>query len=192
MNALIRSIPASLDLEAYQLLQALSSALADPRVAERELVYQRSRALCSHLLARYEHHAQDEPPKARERIAQERIALSPWQERMAKEIMTHQMSRRLSVARIAAECSLSRSHFSRAFKKSTGVSPRDWLLHIRLERAKVLLLERQLSIADISLECGFADQSHFTRVFTRIAGETPSLWRRSQVPEQPSLSGQSS
>jgi AraC family transcriptional regulator len=177
MNSLTRTIPTSLDVEAYQLIEALSLALADCQVAE--LVRQRSLALCSHLLSRYE---RNEIPKT-----QTRIALSPWQERMAKEIMTHQMSKRLSVARIASECSLSRSHFSRAFKKSTGVSPRDWFLHIRLDRAKALLIEGQLSIAEISLECGFADQSHFTRVFTRVAGATPSLWRRSQVSEKAML-----
>lgn len=108
----------------------------------------------------------------------ERVALSPWQERRAKEIMASHMGRGLSIARIASECSLSRSHFSRAFKKNTGVSPRDWFLRIRLEKAKRLLTESDLSISRISLDCGFADQSHFTRVFTRIIGSTPFSWRR--------------
>jgi len=58
----------------------------------------------------------------------ERVALSPWQERRAKDLMSSQMDKGLSIARIAAECSLSRSHFSRAFKKNTGLSPRDWFL----------------------------------------------------------------
>ena len=108
----------------------------------------------------------------------DRVALSPWQERRAKEIMVNHMGRGLSIARIASECSLSRSHFSRAFKKNTGVSPRDWFLRIRLEKAKRLLTESDLSISRISLDCGFADQSHFTRVFTRTVGSTPFSWRR--------------
>lgn len=107
-----------------------------------------------------------------------RVALSPWQERRAKEIMASHMGRGLSIAHIARECSLSRSHFSRAFKKNTGVSPRDWFLHIRLEKARRLLTESDLSISRISLDCGFADQSHFTRVFTRNMGVTPFSWRR--------------
>jgi AraC family transcriptional regulator len=109
----------------------------------------------------------------------ERVALSPWQERRAKELMNSQMDQGLSIARIASECSLSRSHFSRAFKKNTGVSPRDWFLQVRLDKAKGLLTDTDLTISQISLDCGFADQSHFTRVFTRVLGVTPFTWRRS-------------
>jgi transcriptional regulator GlxA family with amidase domain len=111
----------------------------------------------------------------------ERVALSPWQERRAKELMSSQMDKGLSIARIASECSLSRSHFSRAFKKNTGLSPRDWFLQMRLDRARGLLSESALTISQISLDCGFADQSHFTRVFTRVVGVTPFNWRRSKA-----------
>lgn len=111
--------------------------------------------------------------------AAERVALSPWQERLAKELMQSQMDQGLSIAQIANECSLSRSHFSRAFKKNTGVSPRDWFLRVRLDKAKGLLTGSDLTISQISLDCGFADQSHFTRVFTRMLGITPFTWRRS-------------
>jgi AraC family transcriptional regulator len=109
----------------------------------------------------------------------DRVALSPWQERRAKELMHSHMDQGLSIARIASECSLSRSHFSRAFKKNTGVSPRDWFLRLRLDKAKGLLTGSDLTISQISLDCGFADQSHFTRVFTRMLGVTPFTWRRS-------------
>lgn len=112
----------------------------------------------------------------------EKVALSPWQERRAKELMSSQMDKGLSIAQVASECSLSRSHFSRAFKKNTGLSPRDWYLQMRLDKAKGLLSESGLTISQISLDCGFADQSHFTRVFTRVIGVTPFNWRRSMVP----------
>ncbi|MDH0749741.1 AraC family transcriptional regulator [Pseudomonas sp. GD03842] len=108
----------------------------------------------------------------------EKVALSPWQERRAKELMSSQMDKGLSIAQVASECSLSRSHFSRAFKKNTGLSPRDWYLQLRLDKAKGLLSDSGLTISQISLDCGFADQSHFTRVFTRSVGITPFNWRR--------------
>lgn len=116
-----------------------------------------------------------------------RVALSPWQERRAKELMSSQMDKGLSIARIARECSLSRSHFSRAFKKNTGLSPRDWFLQMRLDKAKGLLADSLLSISQISLDCGFADQSHFTRVFTRVVGMTPFNWRRSMGRGRPQV-----
>jgi AraC-like DNA-binding protein len=124
-----------------------------------------------------------EPDDVEQPVA--RVALSPWQERRAKELMSSQMDKGLSIARIASECSLSRSHFSRAFKKNTGLSPRDWFLQMRLEKAKGLLADSLLSISQISLDCGFADQSHFTRVFTRSVGITPFSWRRSMGRGRP-------
>lgn len=124
----------------------------------------------------YSHRLALHPPE----LPADRVALSPWQERRAKELMHSHMDQGLSIAQIASECSLSRSHFSRAFKKNTGVSPRDWFLQLRLDKAKSLLTGSDLTISQISLDCGFADQSHFTRVFTRMLGVTPFTWRRSE------------
>ena len=61
----------------------------------------------------------------------------------------------------------------RAFKRSTGVPPYRWLTKLRIERAKELLKDPRCELADIAQLCGFVDQSHFTRVFSRSEG-----WRR--------------
>lgn len=104
--------------------------------------------------------------------------LAPWQERRAKELLAANLSKELSLQEIAAECRLSISYFSRAFKISTGQTPHGWRQGRRIERAKVLLVSADLPLADIALSCGFADQSHFTRVFAKLAGDTPGSWRR--------------
>lgn len=111
--------------------------------------------------------------------SEDRIALSRWQEQLAKRLMMEQLDDGLSVSGIASACSLSRSHFSRAFKKNTGVSPRDWYQQLRIAKAKRTLLNTCLPISQIGAECGFSDQSHFTRVFTKTVGCTPLNWRRS-------------
>jgi AraC-like DNA-binding protein len=77
---------------------------------------------------------------------------------------------------LARECCLSRSHFSRAFHGSTGMSPHQWLTRQRIERARALLLG-QCTLTHIAQDCGFADQAHFSRVFARMAGMPPSQWR---------------
>jgi len=107
-----------------------------------------------------------------------RRGLAPWQERRAKELMMAFIDEALPLSRLATECGLSVRHFARAFRFSTGLPPHRWLLHHRVERAKELLQRKALSLADIAAFCGFADQSHFTRVFTRIVGASPGSWRR--------------
>ncbi|WP_426152399.1 helix-turn-helix transcriptional regulator [Pseudomonas sp. DC3000-4b1] len=171
MNAFAQLSTATLDPVSYRLIESLREALAAPEGAAH-LVQRSGLELCTHLLNRYAAPSPRLPAK---------VALAPWQERRAKEMMAAGMAGRLSIAQVAKACALSRSHFSRAFKKNTGVSPRDWLLGARVERAKELLATSPLPIAQIGEECGFADQSHFTRTFSRLAGSTPLNWRHAQI-----------
>jgi AraC family transcriptional regulator len=109
-----------------------------------------------------------------------RGGLAPWQERRVKDFMEANLDGEMALAALAAVCGLSLSHFSRAFRRSTGTSPHRWVLQRRVELARERLRERQLSLSEIALSCGFADQSHFTRVFTGFFGISPGAWRRSQ------------
>ncbi|MEI9994057.1 MAG: AraC family transcriptional regulator [Rhizomicrobium sp.] len=110
--------------------------------------------------------------------AMKRGGLAPWQERRTMELIDAHLDGDLAPAAMAAECGLSASHFARAFRASTGMAPHQWLLRRRVEKAKAAMRETVLPLAEIAVRCGFADQSHFTRVFTRIAGTSPAAWRR--------------
>jgi len=107
-----------------------------------------------------------------------RGGLTPWQERRAKEIIEANLNGEVPLSQLARECGLSTSHFSRAFKDTVGIPPHQWLLHRRIEAAMRLLRNRQFSLPEVALACGFSDQSHFTRVFTRLSGTSPGVWRR--------------
>lgn len=72
-------------------------------------------------------------------------------------------------------------HFARAFKETMGTSPHRYLLKRRVETAHELLLNPRLSLLEIALACGFADQSHFTRVFTAAMDISPGALRRESV-----------
>jgi AraC-like DNA-binding protein len=109
-----------------------------------------------------------------------RGGLATWQERRAKELMGANLQRDVSTADVARECALSAGHFARAFRRSTGLSPHQWLLQRRIDEAHGLLRDRRLSLAEIARACGFADQSHFTKAYTRLRGITPGAWRRQQ------------
>jgi AraC-like DNA-binding protein len=107
-----------------------------------------------------------------------RGGLAPWQVRRAKEILNANLDGRVPLNEVARECRLSVSHFSRAFRCTMGAAPHHWLLKRRIEVAKEKLRDSRLSLLDVALACGFADQSHFTRVFTRMVGLSPGAWRR--------------
>ena len=107
-----------------------------------------------------------------------RGTLAPWQLRLAKELLTAHFCSRVSIARISSECGLSASHFARAFKCSTGMSPYRWLVGRRIDKAADLLRHSALSVAEIALICGFSDQSHLTRMFATTKGAPPARWRR--------------
>jgi AraC-like DNA-binding protein len=87
---------------------------------------------------------------------------------------------RLSVAEMAGAVGLSESWFSTVFKQTTGKTPLQWQLEKRIETAKKLLVESDLSVANIAAQLDFSDQAHLTKVFRHVAGETPAAWRRIQ------------
>jgi AraC-like DNA-binding protein len=104
--------------------------------------------------------------------------LAPWQERRSKEMLVANLAGNIPLAMIAEACGLSVSHFSRAFRKSTGLAPHAWLQQARVAHAMTLLRQRGQSLSEIALACGFVDQSHFTRVFVRRVGLAPGSWRK--------------
>ena len=110
-----------------------------------------------------------------------RGGLAPWQERRAKDYIEAQLHRPLCLIEVARQCELSRSHFARSFRRSTGLPPHCWLRLRRVERAKQLMTHSSLPLAHIALACGFADQSHLSRVFARTTGCTPRMWRRGRA-----------
>jgi AraC family transcriptional regulator len=84
----------------------------------------------------------------------------------------------LSLAALASEAGLSRFHFCRAFKESTGLSPHAWLRQHRLEQAMNMLRDTNVSVISVAAELGYSSQTAFAAAFRKLTGETPSDWRR--------------
>jgi AraC family transcriptional regulator len=106
-----------------------------------------------------------------------RGGLAPWQERRAKEILRANLQG-VPLKEVARECRLSVDHFSHAFRRTLGVAPHNWLIEQRIVLSKEKLCDDRLSLSDVAAECGFSDQSHFTRHFTRTVGVSRGAWRR--------------
>jgi len=105
--------------------------------------------------------------------------LSGYKLRRVKEFMTENLEDDLSLAEISAVADLSQFHFARAFRKSTGLAPQQFLMQQRIERAKELLAKHDLPIVEVCLLTGFKNQSHFTSLFRKFTSLTPKVWRES-------------
>lgn len=92
--------------------------------------------------------------------------------------IVEKIGEKISVQDIADAACISRYHFCRLFRQSTGESPMEFLLRVRIERAKALLAREELPISEIAASLGFCDQSHFSRNFRRIVGVTPLQFSR--------------
>lgn len=107
-----------------------------------------------------------------------RGGLAPWQLRRATEYMTEHLAGPVPLKDLAGQTGLSPSGFGRAFKLSMGVSPHRWQMKLRVFEAQEMLRLGKRSQADIALETGFAEQSHFSRVFKEVVGVPPGAWQR--------------
>jgi AraC family transcriptional regulator len=104
--------------------------------------------------------------------------LSPTALRRAIERLRSDSDADVSLATLASDADLSRFHFCRAFKESTGLSPHAWLRQHRLEQAMNMLRDTDTSIESVARELGYASQTAFAAAFRKLTGETPSDWRR--------------
>jgi AraC family transcriptional regulator len=109
-----------------------------------------------------------------------RGGFAAWQSRRLAAHVDANLSGKILIKDLAASLDMSVGYFCRAFKRTFGMPARIWIRHRRIELAQGLMLTTGVSLSEIALSCGMSDQSHFTRSFRRIVGETPSSWRQSR------------
>jgi AraC-like DNA-binding protein len=117
-------------------------------------------------------------PSQSARKARASCGLAPWQALRVHDYVESTLSGPINVACLAQIAKLSASHFARAFRASFGATPAAYVVIRRVERAKLMMLETAEPLCRISIDCGFTDQSHLSRVFRRRVGQSPSQWRR--------------
>lgn len=106
------------------------------------------------------------------------VALPPRQLRVILAYIDENLSRTIALQELAGLFGWSPHYFCRIFKQATGVSPHQYVLRRRIERAKVLLRDHKRELACIALEAGFGSQSHFGAIFRRLTGCTPKRFRQ--------------
>ena len=113
-----------------------------------------------------------------DRSGRSRSGLSGWQLRRVSNFIDERLDGPIRSADLASVARLSVGYFSIAFRRSVGETPLSYLARMRVRRAQAMLLSTAEPISMIALACGFCDQAHFSNVFRRTIGMTPSIWRR--------------
>ncbi len=103
--------------------------------------------------------------------------LSPQKLQRTIDYIHARLEQDITLSELADVAQMNPYRFARAFKSSTGITPHRYLLLQRIDRAKKLLTQKQLSIADISYQLGFASQSHFANTFLRFTKVTPKVYQ---------------
>jgi RpiB/LacA/LacB family sugar-phosphate isomerase len=112
-------------------------------------------------------------------VAREQVfGIPPRRLRRIVEHIRNNLDKPLGVSALSKMAEMSQSHFSKLFKRSTGLAPHQFVLQERINRAKELLLQGDAKIVDIALGVGFENQAHFTTVFGNLVGMTPRQFQR--------------
>jgi len=125
--------------------------------------------LATHLLRNYNASA--------ELLSDFGIGLGPARNRRVRKYIEQSLERDLSIGALAKVAGLSPSYFAEMFRQTTGFTPHQYVCHRRVDRARQLLTDRDLPLAEVAHRCGFTSQSQFTTVFHRFTGVTPGRFR---------------
>jgi AraC family transcriptional regulator len=153
---------------------ALLNEVRDQSAFSRRYTESLADSLAIHLARTYSTGRKD----VRTDVERTRAGLNRGQLLAVTNLIQERMARRLTLSELAGVTGLSQFHFARGFKAAMGVSPYQFALRCRIDRARHLLMQEKLSVSEVALEVGFFDQSHFSIHFKRACGVTPREFRR--------------
>ncbi|MBD2516613.1 helix-turn-helix transcriptional regulator [Nostoc sp. FACHB-973] len=159
------------DLLIHQIGLALKSSLEVDGAGSRFYADSMATALSAHLLRHYS--------TRNHQFREYEDGLSKQKLRQAIEYIQAHLGENLSLGAIANELGISQYYFCHLFKRSTGMSPHQYLIHQRVEQAKHLLRHPGRTVTSVALDCGFANQSHFAKCFRQYTGMNPKEFRKS-------------
>ncbi len=173
-GALSSPIPDPVLAEIGRLLDDVRAALeSDFRIATKAAA-----RLAALLASRFPEGAPSRPARG---------GLAPWQQRKIQRVIEEGLEEGLSLEALARHADLSPSYFCRAFKQSFGEPPHAYIIKMRVERARTLMLNTTESLSQIALACGLVDQAHLCRCFRQVTGMTPGAWRRRHADDPRSV-----
>ena len=166
---MLREVFGERDAVLSALLEQLCTELTTHRPASPLFVQGIAQSLAVHLVRAY--------PAPNSGGGAQRGRLPAFKLRKVNHYLEAHLDEEVPLTRLAEEAGLSEFHFSRLFKKTTGFSPSQYFIRLRMAHARQLLRETTKSMIDIGLEVGYSSPSHFAQIFRREVGVTPSEYR---------------
>jgi AraC family transcriptional regulator len=152
------------------LIEALRGELMSHHSASPLFIQGVAQSLAVHLIRNYADQTKD--------VQEYHGGLPGFKLRKINDLMVTHLDDEFSLIRLAREAEMSEFHFSRLFKRTTGLTPSQYFIHLRMEKARRLLRETNKSVIEIGLEVGYTSPSHFAQIFRREVGISPSDYRR--------------
>jgi AraC family transcriptional regulator len=166
----LRDISGGRDQQLSNILELIHAELTAEGQGSRLFVQGLAQTLTVHLIRQYARHDAETRPSN---------ALPGAKLRRTIAFMEEHLEEPFNLARLAQTAGMSEFHFSRLFKKATGLSPSRHFIRQRIARAQQLLQETDTSIIEVGMSVGYSSPSHFAQIFRREAGVSPSDYRRS-------------
>ena len=166
----LRDVSGFKDTFLAALLEGLRGEVSSGRPTSPLFVQGVAQALAVHLARNYAELTRD--------VREYKGGLPGFKLRKTTDLMAAHLEQEFSLIRLAREADMSEFHFSRLFKRSTGLTPSQYFIHLRMEKARRLLRETSKSVIEIGLEVGYTSPSHFAQIFRREVGIPPSEYRR--------------
>jgi len=157
------------DVQLHQIGMLMLAELRSGGMMGQLYIESLTQALVIHLLRHYSTLTQS--------IASPHSSFTHTQLQQAIDYIHTYLNRDLSLAELASVVNISPTYFASLFKQEMGISPHQYVIQQRVERAKAMLMKTDLAIADIALQVGFSSQSHLTQQFKRFTGMTPKQIR---------------
>jgi len=154
------------------LLRSIKQSLNEPAHLSQLKIDYMSRALCADLLAKYS-------VTSTVAISSERLSgLTSRQMRRVDEYIIEHLGHDIHISELASLCAMGRTTFHQRFKTTMHMTPYQYVMRLRVSKAKEMLGTSNLPLAEIGFACGFSDQAHFATLFKRLAGSPPASFRR--------------